>query len=51
MRRLREELKFKERQDARQKIIDAQVERLKKIKDREDEILSKHVRLNNFNRY
>jgi hypothetical protein len=44
MRRLREELKFKEKQEARQKIIDAQVERLKKIKDREDEILSKHIK-------
>jgi len=43
MRKLREELKFKERQDARQKIIDAQVERLKKIKDREDEIINKHI--------
>lgn len=44
MRRMREELKFKEKQDARQKIIDAQVARLKAIKDKEDAILNKHIK-------
>ncbi len=34
---------YRERQDVRQKIIDEQVERLRKIKNKEDEILNKHV--------
>jgi len=44
MRRYREELRFKEKQAARQKIIDAQVEALRKMKNREDEILNKHIK-------
>jgi len=44
MRKIREEIKFKERQDARQKIIDAQVEQLRRIKNKEDEILNKHIK-------
>jgi len=44
MRRMREELKFKERQAVRQKIIDDQVERLRKIKNKEDEILNKQIK-------
>ena len=44
MRRMREDLKFKERQDARQKIIDAQVERLRALKNREDEIINKQIK-------
>ena len=43
MRRLREELKFKEKQAQRQKIIDAQVERLRQLKNREDELINKQV--------
>jgi len=35
---------FSERQAARQKIIDAQVEQLRKIKNREDEILNKQIK-------
>jgi hypothetical protein len=44
MRKMREELKFKERQDVRQKIIDDQVERLRKLKNKEDEILNKQIK-------
>jgi len=44
MRKIREDLKFKEKQEARQKIIDAQIEKLKQIKDKEEEILSKHIK-------
>jgi len=44
MRKMREELKFKERQAVRQKIIDDQVERLRKIKNKEDEILNKQIK-------
>lgn len=33
-----------EKQAARQKIIDAQIEQLRKIKNREDEILNKQIK-------
>lgn len=44
LRRRKEQEKFKEKQDQRQKLIDKQVEYLKNMKNREDEILSKHVK-------
>jgi len=44
MRRMREDLKFREKQNARQRIIDAQIESLRKIKNKEDEILNKNIK-------
>jgi len=44
MRRIREEMKFNEKQAARQKIIDKQVEELRKLKSKEDEILNKQIK-------
>lgn len=44
MRKRKEEEKFHEKQRQRQKIIDKQVEYLKNIKDKQDEILAKHVK-------
>lgn len=44
MRKRKEEEKFQEKQRQRQRIIDKQVEYLKNIKDKQDEILAKHVR-------
>ena len=35
---------YSEKQAARQKIIDAQVEQLRKLKNREDEILNKQIK-------
>lgn len=44
LRKRKEEEKFKEKQDRRQKLIDIQIEKLKQIKNREDEILAKNVK-------
>ncbi|MFO0515418.1 MAG: hypothetical protein ACK5YA_01060 [bacterium] len=44
LRKRKEEEKFHEKQRQRQKIIDKQVEYLKNIKDKQDEILAKHVK-------
>lgn len=43
MKKEREEMKFKEKQETRQKLIDAQIKHLQSLKNREDEILNKQV--------
>lgn len=43
MRKDKEEQKFKEKQETRQRLIDRQMEQLMSIKDRQDEILNKQV--------
>jgi hypothetical protein len=43
LRKDKEESKFVEKQQTRQKMIDKQIENLSKIKNREDEILNKQV--------
>lgn len=43
MRKVRAELKQKEKQDERQKLIDKQIERLQAIKDKEDIRLNKQI--------
>jgi hypothetical protein len=44
LRKRKEEKKFREKQAHRQKIIDQQVEYLKNLKNREDEILVKQIK-------
>jgi len=44
MRKMREELRFKEKQAIRQKIIDKQVEGLRLMKNKEDAILNKQIK-------
>lgn len=44
MRRRRAEVKLKEKQDERQKLIDAQIERLKKLKDQENSRINKELK-------
>ena len=44
LRKRKEQENFKEKQDLRQKLIDKQVEYLKNVKNREDEILNKQVK-------
>lgn len=43
MRKIREELKQKEKQDQKQKMIDAGIALLKQMKDKEVQILTKQV--------
>ncbi|KAM3141009.1 hypothetical protein pb186bvf_006810 [Paramecium bursaria] len=43
MRKLREDLKFKEKQESRQKMIDNQIKKLQEIKDKQDNILNKQI--------
>jgi len=42
LKKQKEEERFQEKQKSRQKIIDKQIEYLSQLKNREDEILSKH---------
>jgi hypothetical protein len=44
MRKMREQLAFKEKQDSRQRIIDKQVKRLAELKSKEEEILNKQIK-------